>query len=399
MRYIFLALVIFTLHANDASKIDKNETNKEIAAFGNKPLEVVLPVAANSSGIQLNQLKILTFLQRLESILKEKAEVALPEFAPVKSLRSGDKDDSILALRQILQSLGYLEKVTDSPFFDMELEKAVKAFQAGHCLETDGVIGDEMKEKVNWSFAKRLQMVRDSIEKIKGLISADRTIIVNIPTYSLYAYDRQKLVMSMKAIVGRLTRPTSLMTSYIDDVELNPIWIVPHTILFEDELPKIQEDSEFFTKNDMKVFDRNDHEVNPAEVDWADVDVNDFPYVFKQNPGKKNTLGLIKFNLRDNEEIYIHDTPNQELFKKHMRALSSGCVRIEQPGKLASWLLGLDKDEIKSDIDTGDTKTRNLKTPITVYITYISVWVDEEFGDGRVLWGDDPYKLQPKPFH
>jgi murein L,D-transpeptidase YcbB/YkuD len=391
MKYFFTLFLISFLWAGDASLNKENlgDTKDQPIASANK----------STAEIATGNMKILILLQRLESILKEKADVTFPEFSPTKALRSGDKDDSILILRQILQALGYLEKVTDSPFFDMELEKAVKAFQAGHCLETDGVISDEMKEKINWPFAKRLQMVKDSIEKIKRLLLSDSAVIVNIPTYSLYAYDKQKLVMSMKAIVGSSAHPTSLITSYIDDVEFNPVWIVPHTVLFEDELPKIQEDSEFFRKNDMKVFDRNGHEVNPTEVDWTDVDVNDFPYVFKQNPGKENELGLIKFNLRDNQEIYMHDTSHQESFKKHMRALSSGCIRIEQPGKLASWLLGMDKDEVKSELDIGDTKTKKLKAPLIVYITYIPVWIDEEFGDGKVLWGDDPYKLQPKPFH
>ncbi len=323
----------------------------------------------------------------------------LPEFVCARALRSGDKDDSIPVLRQILQSLGYLEKVTDSPFFDMELEKAVKAFQTGHCLGAGGVIEDETKVRLNWSYTKRLKMISDSISKIKNLVCASRTVIINIPTYSLYAFEDEKLKMSMKVIVGRPERPTPLMTSYVDGVEFNPVWVVPHTILFEDKLPKIQEDPEFLEKNNFKIFDHNDEEVDPSTVDWNDVDVNDFPYVFKQEAGKDNALGLIKFNLKNNEDIYMHDTPQRELFKKNLRALSSGCIRLELPGKLAGWLLNMDKDTVQEEIDTDETQTEPLESPVTVHITYIPVWINEEHGGGQVLWGDDPYNLEPNPLN
>lgn len=399
MKYIFFLIVIFVLQVGSSAEEDRSQENKLTDQLNKEPSAPIITTANDNLPVALNHLKILTLLQRLENILKEKKDVTLPEFLPVRALRSGDKDDSIVALRQILQSLGYLEKVTDSPFFDMELEIAIKAFQAGHCLEADGIIGDTTKVRLNWSYAKRLKMISDSISKIKNLVFIDRTVIINIPTYSLYAYEDQKLKMSMKAIVGRAKRPTPLMTSYIDAIEYNPVWVVPHTILFEDKLPKVQEDPKFLEKNKLKIFDRNDNEVDPSAVDWNEVDVNDFPYIFKQDAGKDNALGLIKFNLQNNEDIYMQDTPHQELFKKYSRALSSGCIRLEQPGKLASWLLNMDKDAVKEKIDTGETKVQSLKSLAAVHITYIPVWIDEELGDGRVLWGDDPYNLEPKPFY
>lgn len=396
MKYIFFMLAIIALKAGDNAEADKSRADQCTEAL-NKQLVVTPP--AGDSLVASNHFKILILLQRLEGILKEKKDVVLPEFSPVRPLKAGDKDESILILRQILQSLGYLESATNSPFFDMELEKAVKAFQAGHCIEDDGVIGEATKLRLNWGFPKRLAMIADSISKIKSLATTGRVIIVNIPTYSLHAYEDQKLKMSMKVIVGKPKRPTPIMKSYIDGIEYNPVWVVPHTILFEDKLPKVQEDKEFFQKNYMKIFDRNENEVDPDSVDWNEIDVNDFPYIFKQNPGKNNALGLIKFNLRNNEQIYMHDTPHHELFKQNSRALSSGCIRLNQPGKLASWLLNVDRDEIKEELDSGDTSTQPLENSVTVYITYIPVWIDEELGDGRVLWGDDPYNLEPKPFH
>jgi len=179
MKYIFFMLAIIALKAADNAEADKSRADQCTEAL-NKQLAVTS--SAGDSLVPSNHFKILILLQRLESILKKKKDVVLPEFSPDRPLKSGDKDESILILRQILQSLGYLEKATNSPFFDMELEKAVKAFQAGHCIEDDGVIGEATKIKLNWGFTKRLAMIADSISKIKNLVMTSRLIIVNIPT-------------------------------------------------------------------------------------------------------------------------------------------------------------------------------------------------------------------------
>jgi L,D-transpeptidase YcbB len=304
MIYIFLLSIIFSLQAQDVdvdTDVDttdkdicdfKCETNKETAKLNKKSFVPTTSVTSSESSTTSaqNHLKVLSLLQKLQAILKAKEDVTFPEFSPNRPLRSSDKDDNIPALRQILQSLGYLDKATDSPFFDVELENAVKSFQAGHCLEPDGIIGDETKAKINWDYTKRLKMIDDSIAKIKNLVFANRTVIVNVPTYTMYAFEEEELKMRMKVIVGQSKRPTPIMTSYIDAIEYNPAWVVPETILFEDKLPKIQDDPEFFQKNDLDVFDHDENEVDPSTVEWSDVTVHDFPYIFKQKPG--NSLGL-----------------------------------------------------------------------------------------------------------
>ena len=415
MKYIFFLLLLLPLQAKQSKKsagvkngiCDSRCMGDKVTAALNKKSFVPKATAAavgsstasDGQAASQNHLKVLTLLQKLQRILQEKKDVALPEFAPNRPLRPSDKDYNIPALRQILQSLGYLEKVTDSPFFDIELENAVKVFQAGHCLKADGIIGDETKAKINWPYAKRLTMIADSIAKIQNLVFTDRTVIINIPTYTMYAYENQKLTMRMKVIVGKKERPTPIMTSYIDGVEFNPVWVVPDTILFGDHLPKIQKDPNFFYTSDIEVFDHDGNEVDHSTVDWSEVDVHDFPYVFKQKSGKQNALGLVKFNLQNYDAIYMHDTSQPKLFKNPSRALSSGCIRLEKAGKFACWLLNLDADAVREIIDTGETETKPLEKPVTVHITYLSVWVEEQQGDGKVLWGDDPYNQEPTPFH
>lgn len=412
MKYILILLMFVTLHAKQAAKANNEvcdsrcQDRNATAALNKKPFVPTAPkAAANDAAVgtpqaSQNTLKTLALLQKLQSVLKEKKDETLPEFAPNRSLRPSDKDPiNIPALRQILQSLGYLEKATDSPFFDEELEKAVKAFQAGHCLKTDGIIGDETKARINWTYEKRLAMVNASISELQKLVFTDRTVIVNIPTYTIYAYENQKLVMRMKAIVGTKKRPTPMMTSYIDGLEFNPVWVVPETILFEDHIPKIQNDPNFFETSNIEVQDHDENDIDPSTVDWSEVDTHDFPYVFKQKPGKKNALGLVKFNLQNNEAVYMHDTSQPGLFKNPSRGLSSGCIRLEKAGKFACWLLNLEADDVREMIDTGETETKSLEKLVAVHIIYSPVWVEEQHEKDKVLWGDDPYKQEPSPFY
>ena len=276
----------------------------------------------------------------------------------------------------------------------MELEEAVKAFQAGHCINADGIIGKDTEERVNWSYAKRIKILNDSIEKLSQLVFTDRTAIVNIPTYTLHAFEANNLKMHMKAIVGQPKRPTPQMTSYVNAIEFNPVWVIPKTILFEDKIPAISEDTSYLEQNRLKVFDHEDNEVDPNDVEWEEVNEHDFPYVLKQDPGKKNALGRIRFNLLNQDDIYMHDTPLRSLFKKCSRALSSGCIRLEKPMKLAAWLLDENIEKIKEAINTQETGIINLEKNMTVYITYLLAMAGE---DGQILWGYDPYKLNPEP--
>ncbi len=281
MRAIFLIILAFNLQAESPVK----KANQFTKALGAKPFVATATMdgkAINQAApppAAFNTLKVIAALQNMQSRLKLKEDDTLPNFKPNRPLKPSDRDDdSIPILRQILQSLGYLEKATDAPFFDSELETAVKAFQANHCLEADGIIGDDTKERLNWSYAVRLKMIGVSLEKLQTLVFTDRTAIVNIPTYTMYVFEGQQLKMRMKVIAGQPKRPTPMMTSYIDAVELNPVWVVPHTILFEDKIPKIIEDPGFLAANNLQFFDHDDNEVDPSAIDWDEINEHDFPY-------------------------------------------------------------------------------------------------------------------------
>jgi murein L,D-transpeptidase YcbB/YkuD len=381
--------------ANAATKKLNAQTLSSSDNLRTQPVETNLPPGTTLS--KENNLKVIERLTTVYNILKAKEDVRFAVFSPNRVLHPSDKDESIVDLRDILQSLGYLDKASDSPFYDVALEEVVKTFQAAHCIEPDGVIGEETKARLNWSFARRLQMLQESISMLKKMVFADKTLIVNIPTYRVHCFEGDKQVLEMKAIVGQPKRATPLMTSYINAITYYPQWVLPKRIFFEDKLPAIQKDEDYFEKNNLEIFEVNgesEEAKDPSEIDWSEIHEYDFPYLVKQKPGKKNALGVLQFMLLNNEQIYLHDTPQKSLFKKFSRALSSGCIRVEKPMTLAAWMLKKDKDAIKEDLENEETKVKPLKGNVLVQITYLPVWV---LDDGKMLWGDDPYKLQTQP--
>lgn len=405
LRYLFFIVLlgVDTIFASSVSIDAANAATKKLniqqapAADNVRGMPVETNLPPGTSLTSENKLKVIDRLTKVYNILKAKEEVRLPDFAPNRVLHPSDKDDSIVDLRTILQSLGYLETASDSPFYDVALENAVKAFQAAHCIEPDGIIGEETKARINWSFAKRLSMLQESIDFLKKMVFSNKTIIVNLPTYRLHGFQDSKQVLEMKVIIGTKDRATPFMTSYINALVYYPEWIVPKKIFFEDKLPAIQKDEEYFEKNNLEVFEQTgdeEEEKDPSEIDWSEIHEYNFNYRIKQKPGRKNALGVVQFVLINDEQIYLHDTPQKKLFKKFSRALSSGCVRVEKPMQLAAWMLDKDKSDVKEELENEETTKKTLKENVLVQITYLPVWVEE---DDQILWGDDPYKLQPQP--
>lgn len=341
--------------------------------------------------------QIIDRLIRLHHILSAKKDIDLPEIETDRALHPNDKNDAIIILRKILHTLDYSDELKESPFYDLELEHAVKNFQAGHCIEPDGILGEKTVARLNWSVAKRLKLLQETIDSLKKISFKDKTIIVNIPTYNLHCFEDVSEVGGMKVIVGQPNRETPLMTSYINALTYYPEWTIPTKMFFKDKLPLIQNDSEYFEKNNLELvqIDGDHEEVDASEIDWAEVEQYDFPYLVKQKSGDKNALGRVKFNLVNDDLIYLHDTPQKKLFKKFSRAFSSGCIRVAKPIELAGWLLDKEKGTVKNELKDKETKTIKLENNVVVQIMYLPVWAEK---DGRLLWGDDPYNFKKNPY-
>lgn len=356
----------------------------------------------NMALISSQKEKLQELLKEYEASLSEKESAhSSPQWTCLNhSLRLQDQDPVLVTVKKQLNlTMGKDADEKVSSKFDEDLEVAVKKFQKINFLEADGVIGKKTCIALNLTPKERAEKIRQNIKRWEALESSlkGKYVLVNIPTYSLYALEDQKIELTEPVIVGRKDRRTPLFTSFMNSVVLNPAWGVPVTIFIKDKLQKVLEDPEYLSKSGFTVTDQDGQVVTDSAVDWMHVSLHHFPYTVRQSPGKNNALGAIKFNLDNKDAIYLHGTPQKNLFNKISRPFSSGCVRLQSPQDLAIWALKGTKynnlQKLQQKIRTSETSAILLKEPIPVHFVYITVWVDK---DGTPLFSDDPYSLDSK---
>ncbi|MFD2179667.1 L,D-transpeptidase family protein [Veronia pacifica] len=281
-----------------------------------------------------------------------------------------------------------------------ELRAAVELFQSRHGLKADGVIGDQTRKWLNKTVNERIKILALNMERMRLWPSdRDRVIYVNIPGYEMNLWIDKKVALSSKVVVGRPSRKTPLFNAHMDSVVFNPHWNVPVKIMRKDILPKARKDLEYLKKNRYRILDGwyKSKEIPIDQIDWATYKPHTFPYRLQQAPGKKNALGLVKFNIPNNNAIYLHDTPSKSLFNEGMRAFSSGCIRVEQSNELAELVLnhsGLDSASYQRYQKSFTTKFISLKRKFDVHAIYQTAWVNAA---GNVEFRDDVYKYDVAP--
>ncbi|MBA4395455.1 MAG: hypothetical protein C0407_18040, partial [Desulfobacca sp.] len=185
-------------------------------------------------------------------------------------------------------------------------------------------------------------------------------------------------------------------------LELNPFWKIPDSIATKEILPQIRKDPGYLAKKNIKVYwnwSDQAKETDPMTVDWSRAKVNIFRYKFRQEPGPGNPLGRIKFIFPNDCEIYLHDTPTRHLFGRDRRDFSHGCIRIEKPVELATYLLRnketWTRKKILAEIRKGKRQVVMLPDPINVLIFYGTAWVDRE---GVIQFRNDIYRIDEIPY-
>lgn len=340
--------------------------------------------------------------RRLRSMLGYYRQLALlggwPAIPPGPTLRIGDRHPHVRLLREKLFIEGdlVLDISEEKETFDNLLRVAVERFQVRHGLDADGVVGPATREAMNISVEQRITQLKLNMERWRWLPRdlGQRYILVNIPAFQLTAYDRGKPVMVMEVIVGSSDRPTPMVSGELHSVVFNPPWTAPRIIVAKDLLPKQRRDPDFLSKRNIHVY-RNNMEVDPRTVDWRKVSYNYLPYVLQQEPGPLNPMGRIKLLFHNRFDIYLHDTPQRSLFSKTERALSSGCIRLSQPEKLARFVLaengnGWNEKAVRKALYSKDTQTVTVNTPLPVYLLYFTAWVGS---DNRANFRNDIYQI------
>jgi len=316
-----------------------------------------------------------------------------------KKLKTGIQNPAVVLLRERLKATRDLPEYYNRAdnLFDKSLAQAVKAFQQRNGLKADGVVGKMTLQELNVPPAVRVKQIIINIQRWASLAHRlnGRFIIVNVPDYELYAYDNNEKILSIKAIVGKPDTETPELQSQISRLVFNPYWNVPTKIAQNEIVKKVRENPGYLDTMRLKILtseESNAAEIDQDQVDWHAAQVNGFPYRFRQEPGLDNSLGIVKFEFQNSHDVYLHDTPAKELFNQDERALSHGCVRLENPLALVDFLMDGSPDwneEHMQEILSAD-KTKYVKAyrPTSILITYITAWVDDH---GAINFRNDIY--------
>ena len=287
------------------------------------------------------------------------------------------KEDSLNAVKLTSEALfqkGYLTELTiDSA----SLSDALKEFQRDNELTDDGVIGKNTAYVLNESIFNRLNRVALAMEKIRMKKQyPEKYIVVNLPEYTLKFYINDSIKAEHNIVIGKWGNETPQLSASVRKIIVYPYWRVPYSISSKEILPAAQRNPDYFTKHNYKIY-RKDVEVDPLTVNWKKIKENAFPYVVVQDPGPKNSLGIIKFDMPNSQSIYIHDTPSKSLFSTKTRAYSHGCMRCDKPIDLAKAILERDENYkmknpiIADSLDSIFARNLNYEIPLLQYIPVI----------------------------
>lgn len=336
----------------------------------------------------------------------KKALVEIDKFSDITfdSLRFSKKivlNDTVPLVKKIKKRLQYWNdyKNKDSVFtaiYDTVAFRAMKKFQLRHGLLADGVIGASTIKALNYSQGTRKNQILANLERWRWFSSDFGTnyILINLPAFELNYVSNKDTLATRRVVVGRPKRMSPILSSKLSNFVLNPTWTVPPTIIKEDLAVEAAKNRSYFSRSRITIYNSKNQEVSPAL--WNASKSNNYRYV--QKPGYTNSLGIVKFNFPNSHLVYLHDTNHRELFSVSQRALSSGCIRVENPLALAKQILHLQDgerwqtSEIDSIIKKEKTYTIKVKEPVFVHILY---WT-ATYKNNKMCFKDDMYNLDKK---
>ena len=311
---------------------------------------------------------------------------------PIKTLSVASKDSSIIKIKEYLVLTQDLKTNDQTIIFTDSLAKAISHFQYRMGIKEDGEIGVLTVKEMNKSIDFRIKQIMINMERLRWFPEdiESNFLLINIPEFKLHVFENTKKIWDSKVVVGKEATRTSIFKGSISQIIINPYWNVPNSIIRKEILPILKRHPSYLTKNNMEVLSGN-KVINHHSINWNQYKRN-IPYAIRQRPGNDNALGRIKFLFPNNFGIYLHDTPSKTLFDENKRAFSHGCIRVQEPKKLALYLLRntTSWDENKFDEILKKNKTFGipLKPNIPIYIVYFTTWVD---GKGEINFRNDLY--------
>ena len=341
-------------------------------------------------------------------------EAALPRYralaadstlGPIRAsppVHPSDRLPTAPALRHLLAALGDLPASSESdttPAYDEPLVNAVRRFQSRHALETDGIIGRLTLAALNVPLAQRVRQFDLALERLRWLPDLSPPIVaVNIPGFELFAFDSVgasgRPALEMKVIVGKaLDTRTPIFIESMRYIEFRPYWTVPLSIVRKTILPEMRKDPSYLARHGFDVLGARNRVLGSEATPGVLAGLQRGTLELRQRPGPGNPLGLAKFIFPNNHQVYLHGTPQPELFQRSRRDFSAGCIRVADATGLAAWALR-DQPEwtlarIDEAMEAEATSRAFLRTPVTVVIFYTTVVVRP---GGTIYFYDDIYK-------
>ena len=327
---------------------------------------------------------------------------------PAVQMQVGTNSPAVALLRQRLAMEGDYKpggfNFGGDTYYDTGLGDAVQRYQARNGLQPTGDLLDKDRLRngtrtitaLNVPASARLAQLKVNLTRIQAMASLanKRYVMVNIPAQQIEAVEGDRVALRLNGVVGKPERPSPLVNSTIYELNFNPVWTLPPTVVSKDLIPRGRElqrkQENVLLKFGIDAYDGSGHKVDPAAVNWNGAAVQG--YRFSQQPSKDNPLGFVKINFDSPQSVYMHDTPSQKLFDKEYRAASSGCIRVENMQMLASWLLrdtpGWSKARVASMKESGERLDAKLKSGVPLHWVYVTAWVSQ---DGVVHFRRDLY--------
>lgn len=316
---------------------------------------------------------------------------------PALAMRPGSSGNSVEILHRRLEISGDLVGRSVPDEYDAALTEAVRQFQRRHALPPTGVIDRATVDVMNVPANVRLAQLQANLKRLQTLApaAASHYVMVNIPAAQVEAVEGGQVASRHAAVVGKFERQTPELSSKVVEVNFNPYWYVPRSIIYKDLVPKGRElqarGQDMLAVYHMEAFDSAGNPVDSRSIDWNSDAV--MGYNYRQLPWAENSLGFIKINFPNKDSVYMHDTPLKSLFGRNVRFESSGCVRVDKVESLASWILrdtpgDWSVPRIMSLKQTGEQVTAKLPKPLPVYFVYISAWATP---DGMINFRPDIY--------
>ncbi|MBD8067284.1 L,D-transpeptidase family protein [Devosia sp. PTR5] len=302
-------------------------------------------------------------------------------------LHPGNIDPRVPALRARFEL-----PASASSVYDDALVQVVQAFQDGQGLEVDGVIGPATIAALNGGPATRREDIIANMERWRWMPRdlGKFAVMVNIPEYRLWILRDGKPEYTTRVVVGKASNQTPVFSDNIRHIVVNPYWNVPSSIIRNEVAPAVLRNPGYIDNQNMDLL-YNGEAISPWSVNWNMVSPSDFPFRVRQRPGPGNALGQIKFLFPNKHDVYLHDTPSKSYFQRSTRALSHGCVRVQNPMEFADALMANEPNISRASLEAMFGSTERWVNPehqIPVHLTYFTLRVD---ADGTIHSYGDVY--------